>query len=124
TPITADVRIVAATNKDLRQLIQRGQFREDLFYRLNVVPLRLPPLRERIEDLADLTRHFFAQVEKEGLPRKTLDKGALDVLRRHSWPGNVRELENLVRRFSALYPQDEITADLVEHEISSDFIRN
>ncbi|WP_185982534.1 nitrogen regulation protein NR(I) [Aureimonas mangrovi] len=123
TAIATDVRIVAATNKDLRQLIQRGLFREDLFYRLNVVPLRLPPLRERIEDLPDLSRHFFAAVQKEGLPRKTLSQGALDVMRRYAWPGNVRELENLVRRLAALYPQEEISAALVEHEIASDFAK-
>ncbi|MCQ8782609.1 nitrogen regulation protein NR(I) [Mangrovibrevibacter kandeliae] len=121
TPITTDVRIVAATNKDLRQLIARGLFREDLFYRLNVVPLRLPPLRERTEDLPDLARHFFGQAQREGLPRKTLSQGALDVMRRYQWPGNVRELENLVRRLSALYPQDEISAEIVEHELSSEF---
>ena len=120
TPIATDVRIVAATNKDLRQLIARGLFREDLFYRLNVVPLRLPPLRERIEDLADLARHFFTEAEKQGLPRKVLSQGALDVMRRYPWPGNVRELENLIRRLSALYPQDEISAELVEHELSND----
>ncbi|NDV88164.1 nitrogen regulation protein NR(I) [Aurantimonas aggregata] len=124
TPITTDVRIVAATNKDLRQLISRGLFREDLFYRLNVVPLRLPPLRERIEDLSDLARHFFAQAEKEGLPRKALSQGALDVMRRYPWPGNVRELENLIRRLSALYPQDEISAELVEHELNNDSARS
>ncbi|KTQ88930.1 chemotaxis protein CheY [Aureimonas ureilytica] len=124
TPIATDVRIVAATNKDLRQLIQRGLFREDLFYRLNVVPLRLPPLRERIEDLSDLANHFFAVVQKEGLARKTLTSGALDVMRRYSWPGNVRELENLVRRLCALYPQDEITAELIEHELSNDHAKS
>ncbi|WP_062233337.1 nitrogen regulation protein NR(I) [Aureimonas sp. N4] len=124
TPIATDVRIVAATNKDLRQLIQRGLFREDLFYRLNVVPLRLPPLRERIEDLSDLANHFFAMVQKEGLARKTLTSGALDVMRRYSWPGNVRELENLVRRLCALYPQDEITAELIEHELSNDHAKS
>ena len=124
TPIATDVRIVAATNKDLRQLIQRGLFREDLFYRLNVVPLRLPPLRERIEDLSDLAHHFFAMVQKEGLARKTLTSGALDVMRRYSWPGNVRELENLVRRLCALYPQDEITAELIEHELSNDHAKS
>ncbi|TFF20751.1 nitrogen regulation protein NR(I) [Jiella endophytica] len=124
TPIATDVRIVAATNKDLRQLIARGQFREDLFYRLNVVPLRLPPLRERIEDLPDLARHFFAQAEKEGLPRKALSQGALDVMRRYAWPGNVRELENLIRRLAALYPQDEISTEIVEHELTNDPIKS
>ena len=74
-PIKTNVRIVAATNKDLRILIQQGLFREDLFFRLNVVPLRLPPLRERVEDIPDLARHFFALVEKEGLSRKQLDRG-------------------------------------------------
>ena len=73
TPIKSDVRIIAATNKDLRQLIQQGLFREDLFFRLNVVPLRLPPLRERTEDIPDLIRHFFAQAQREGLPPKQID---------------------------------------------------
>ncbi len=123
TAIATDVRIVAATNKDLRQLIGRGLFREDLFYRLNVVPLRLPPLRERIEDLPDLARHFFQEVQREGLPRKVLSQGALDVMRRYHWPGNVRELENLVRRLAALYPQDEISAEIIEHEIAADHAR-
>ena len=118
TPIKADVRIIAASNKDLRQLIQQGLFREDLFFRLNVVPLRLPPLRERTEDIADLIRHFFAQVEREGLPPKQIDQAALDRLRRHRWPGNVRELENLARRLAALYPQETITAAVVDTELS------
>jgi two-component system, NtrC family, nitrogen regulation response regulator GlnG len=118
TPIKADVRIIAATNKDLRQLIQQGLFREDLFFRLNVVPLRLPPLRERTEDIPDLIRHFFAQVEREGLPLKQIDQAALDRLRRHRWPGNVRELENLARRLAALYPQETITAAVIDSELS------
>ena len=118
TPIKADVRIIAATNKDLRQLIQQGLFREDLFFRLNVVPLRLPPLRERTEDIPDLIRHFFAQVEREGLPPKQIDQAALDRLKRHRWPGNVRELENLARRLAALYPQETITAAVIDAELS------
>jgi two-component system nitrogen regulation response regulator GlnG len=92
-------------------------FREDLFFRLNVVPLRLPPLRERVEDIPDLVRHFFAIVEKEGLPRKQLDVEAMDRLKRYRWPGNVRELENLVRRLAALYPQDTITGGIIEAEV-------
>jgi two-component system nitrogen regulation response regulator GlnG len=118
TPIKADVRIIAATNKDLRVLIQQGLFREDLFFRLNVVPLRLPPLRERTEDVPDLARHFFAQVEREGLPRKQFDAAALDRLKRYRWPGNVRELENLVRRVAALYPQEVIGVGIVDAELA------
>ncbi|MFL4987782.1 MAG: sigma 54-interacting transcriptional regulator, partial [Microvirga sp.] len=118
-PIKTNVRIVAATNKDLRISIQNGLFREDLFFRLNVVPLRLPPLRERAEDVPDLARHFFALVEKEGLPRKQLDGEAMERLKRYRWPGNVRELENLVRRLAALYPQDTITGPIIEAELDT-----
>src|SRR3712207_5415172 len=118
-PIKTNVRIVAATNKDLRVLIQQGLFREDLYFRLNVVPLRLPPLRERVEDIPDLVRHFFVLVEKEGLGRKQLDVEAMDRLKRYRWPGNVRELENLVRRLAALYPQDTITGAIVDAELDS-----
>jgi two-component system nitrogen regulation response regulator GlnG len=118
TPIKADVRIVAATNKDLRTLIQQGLFREDLFFRLNVVPLRLPPLRERTEDVPDLLRHFFALAERDGLPTKQLDQAALERLRHYRWPGNVRELENLSRRLAALYPQEIITAAVIEAELA------
>ncbi|HET9903063.1 MAG TPA: nitrogen regulation protein NR(I) [Xanthobacteraceae bacterium] len=118
TPIKANVRIIAATNKDLRLLIQQGLFREDLFFRLNVVPLRLPPLRERSEDVPDLMRHFLAQAEREGLPAKRIDAEALERLKRYRWPGNVRELENLARRLSALYPHEVITAAAIEAELS------
>lgn len=118
TPIKTDVRIVAATNKDLRQLINQGLFREDLYFRLNVVPIRLPPLRERVEDIPDLVRHFFQVAEREGLPPKQIDQAALNLLRRYRWPGNIRELENLVRRLAALYPQDVIGESLLEHELS------
>ncbi len=119
TPIKTDVRIVAATNKDLRTLINQGLFREDLFYRLNVVPLRLPALRERSEDIPDLVRHFFKQVEEEGLQPKRITPGGIEVMKRYPWPGNVRELENLVRRLAALYPQDEITQEIIETELKS-----
>ncbi len=118
TPIKTDVRIIAATNKDLRQLINQGLFREDLYFRLNVVPIRLPPLRERSEDIADLVRHFFTLAEKEGLPAKQIETAALDRLRRYRWPGNIRELENLIRRLAALYPQDIITASVIDNELA------
>ena len=104
----ANVRIIAATHRDLRQLIRQGLFREDLFYRLNVVPIRLPPLRERVEDIPTLARHFLDRgASATGLPPKTLDPSALERLKRHAWPGNVRELENLMRRLAALYAEDD-----------------
>jgi two-component system nitrogen regulation response regulator GlnG len=118
SPIRTDVRIIAATHRDLRQLIRQGLFREDLFYRLNVVPIRLPPLRERSEDVPALMRHFFALAGSEGLPVKTVDQGAMDRLKAYRWPGNVRELENLVRRLSALYSQEVIGVDAIEAELA------
>ncbi|GIL38529.1 nitrogen regulation protein NR(I) [Roseiterribacter gracilis] len=118
TPIKADVRIVAATHRDLRGLIRQGLFREDLFYRLNVVPIRLPPLRERTEDIPALVRHFVAAAERDGLQGKTIEPAALDRLKTHAWPGNVRELENLVRRLCALYAQESIGVDVVESELT------
>jgi two-component system nitrogen regulation response regulator GlnG len=117
-PIKTDVRIVAATHQDLRRLIRQGLFREDLYFRLNVVPLRLPPLRERLDDIEDLVRHFMAQGMDEGLVAKSFDNEALDALRAHSWPGNVRELENLVRRLCALYVEDVIDAQAVRLVLS------
>jgi two-component system nitrogen regulation response regulator GlnG len=118
TPIKANVRIVAATHRDLRGLIQQGLFREDLFYRLNVVPIRLPPLRERKEDIPALVRHFLGQAVAEGLPAKSLDAAAMERLTAHRWPGNVRELENLVRRLAALYSQEVIGVDLINAELA------
>jgi two-component system, NtrC family, nitrogen regulation response regulator GlnG len=118
TPIKTNVRIVAASNKDLKILIQQGLFREDLFFRLNVVPIRIPPLRERAEDVPDLVRHFFAMVEREGLAHKQIDAAALEAMKRYRWPGNVRELENLIRRLAALYPQEVITSHIVETELA------
>ncbi|TIR44572.1 MAG: nitrogen regulation protein NR(I), partial [Mesorhizobium sp.] len=117
--IKTDVRIVAATNKDLRTLINQGLFREDLFYRLNVVPLRLPALRERSEDVPDLVRHFFKQGASEGLQTKRISAGGIELMKRYPWPGNVRELENLVRRLAALYSQDEISAEIIEAELKT-----
>jgi two-component system nitrogen regulation response regulator GlnG len=121
--IRADVRIVAATNKDLAQLVQAGQFREDLFYRLNVVPVSLPALRERRQDVPLLARHFLDRAAEAGLPRKQLDQGAIAVLEGYDWPGNVRELENLMRRIAALSRDEWIDADAIRRAIgdSSNF---
>ena len=117
-PLKTNVRIVAATHRDLASLMAQGLFREDLYYRLNVVPVRLPPLRERQEDVPDLVRHFLKAAQREGLPERTFEAAALDRLKAYAWPGNVRELENLVRRLVALNPGDVILAASVEHELA------
>jgi two-component system nitrogen regulation response regulator GlnG len=117
-PTRANVRIIAATHRDLRQAIRLGQFREDLFYRLNVVPVRLPPLRERTEDIADLARHFLDRARADGLPAKSLDNAAISTLRGYRWPGNVRELENLMRRLAALCPDEVIGANAIRTEVA------
>jgi two-component system, NtrC family, nitrogen regulation response regulator GlnG len=117
-PIRADVRVVAATHNDLRQLIRQGLFREDLYYRLNVAPIRLPPLRERTADIPALVKHFSGLALREGLPVKRLDEAAMGRLRAYRWPGNVRELENLVRRLAALYSQEVIGVDVIEEELA------
>ncbi len=101
-------------------MIQQGLFREDLFYRLNVVPMRLPPLRERVEDIPDLVRHFLRKAPEgsRGLPVKRLEQAATDRLKSHNWPGNVRELENLIRRLVVLSPDDVIHEDAVSAELA------
>jgi two-component system response regulator HydG len=101
--LEADVRLIAATNRDLEEAIRRGSFRSDLFYRLNVIPLRLPPLRERPEDIAVLAQHFLRECsERTGRVVEGFDPEAMKALERYAWPGNVRELENLVERLHAL----------------------
>ncbi len=117
--LKSDVRIITATHRDLPALIQEGKFREDLFYRLNVVPIRLPALRDKLEDIPDLARHFLRQAENEGLPHKTLSKEAIEELRLQPWNGNVRELENLIRRLVILCPDDIISAKNIAEEIAS-----
>lgn len=119
TPIRTDVRIVSATHRDLGRLVELGQFREDLYYRLNVVPIRLPPLRERREDIPDLVSHFLEKTEAEGLGAKTMAPDAIGLLRDYAWPGNVRELENLIRRLSALYTQEILARSDVESELTA-----
>ena len=122
--VRANVRIIAATNRNLHHLMQQGLFREDLFYRLNVVPLRLPPLRERSEDIAPLVTHFLAQGGADGLPVKSFAPDAIKRLKSWHWPGNVRELENLVRRLAVLHDDTIISADAVEAELSADVPKN
>ena len=118
TPIKTNVRIIAATHRDLKQLIRQGVFREDLYFRLNVAPLRLPPLRERPEDVPELIRHFLAQAASEGLPWKTIAPPAMERLKRHMWPGNVRELENMVKRLAALCAEEEVGLETIEMELA------
>ncbi len=116
--IKTNVRIVAATHRDLSQMIRQGLFREDLYYRLNVVPIRLPPLRERVDDVPDLAQHFLRLAQREGEPSKTISAEAIRLMQNYSWPGNIRELENLVRRLSALYADEQISAEIVQNELN------
>jgi len=115
--IKADVRVIAATHKDIERMVAEGGFREDLYYRLNVVPVRLPALRQRIEDVGELARHFLDRAAADGLPRKSLDEGAVQRLVRHNWPGNVRELENLMRRLAALVREDRIGGPAIDGQL-------
>jgi two-component system nitrogen regulation response regulator GlnG len=117
--VRADVRIIAATHQDLRALVHEGKFREDLFYRINIVPIRLPPLRERLDDVPDLARAFLRNAEKDGLARKSINAEALEVLKKQDWPGNVRELENFMRRLAVLTPDETITAAVIAQEIKA-----
>ena len=115
--IKTDVRIVAATNKDLKSLIKLGLFREDLFYRLNVVPIYSPPLRDRIEDIPELAEHFLSNADKSGLPIKKINNTAINCLMNYSWPGNVRELENFLLRVCALYSEDLLSEEIINFEL-------
>ena len=115
--IKTDVRIVAATNKDLKSLIKLGLFREDLFYRLNVVPIYSPPLRDRIEDIPELAEHFLSNADKSGLPIKKINNTAINCLMNYSWPGNVRELENFLLRVCALYSEDILSEEIINFEL-------
>lgn len=106
--ISVNVRIIAATNRDLAPMIEAGKFREDLFYRLNVVPIELPPLRERREDIDVLSQHFLAQAVEDGLPRRQLTPDAVECLERRNWRGNVRELRNVMYRLALMSREDMI----------------
>ena len=110
--IKLDVRVISATNQNLEEEVKAGNFRDDLYYRLNVIPLNLPPLRERLEDILPLIKHFLQKNCKEmKRPMMSLDKEALEALELYQWPGNVRELENIVERTVALTEGNQITFD-------------
>ncbi len=113
--IEVDVRIIAATNKDLRQEIAAGRFREDLYFRLNVIPLHIPPLRERVSDIPELASFFLSRLSNG--TRRSLSPGAMDILKAYEWPGNVRELKNFIERVSVMSDEETISAETVEHFI-------
>ncbi len=112
--IKTNIRIIAATHRNLLDLVHQGLFREDLLYRLNVVPLHIPPLRDRPEDIPELVNYFLEQAAIEGLPVKIINTDALEYLTRYHWPGNIRELENMIKRVSALHPDPSISLQTVQ----------
>ena len=116
--IATNARIIAATHQDLERLVQSGQFREDLFYRLNVVPIRLPPLRERLQDIGDLVHHFLKKEQTDIQGSRQISPGAIKRMQQYSWPGNIRELENFVRRLVALHVEETITPQIIDLELS------
>ncbi|BEH10877.1 MULTISPECIES: sigma-54-dependent transcriptional regulator [Geobacter] len=117
-PVKIDVRIISATNLDLAEEVKKGNFREDLFYRLNVIPLQLPPLRERVEDILPLAKHFLAKYCKEMQRRNmSLASDTLEALESYQWPGNVRELENVMERVAALTEDNTVTVQDLPHNI-------
>jgi DNA-binding NtrC family response regulator len=118
--VTVDVRVIAATNKDLVKASQQGQFREDLLFRLNVLPIHIPPLRERPDDIPSLVQHFAArQTTRLGRPVR-FDAGAVQLLASYAWPGNVRELANILERLAILASADVVTADDVARVVPGD----
>ncbi|MBS41414.1 MAG: nitrogen regulation protein NR(I), partial [Rhodospirillales bacterium] len=122
--IKTDVRIIAATHRDLKGLIEKGQFREDLYYRLNVVPVRMPALRERRTDIPELVRHFLGGLNLEEKHVKTFDGDAMETLQNYNWPGNVRELENFIQRICVLYTDDTITSAIINSELDQEELTN
>jgi transcriptional regulator with PAS, ATPase and Fis domain len=109
-----DVRIIAATNRDLKNLMEKGQFREDLYYRLNVIPINIPPLRSRSEDIAGLVELFMKQLNKKYGTHKTFTKAAIECLCAYNWPGNIRELKNIIERVYIITDQDCLDSSCIE----------
>jgi DNA-binding NtrC family response regulator len=120
-PVPVDVRVVVATHRSLETMVARGEFREDLFYRLNVIPIWLPPLRERVGDIPTLARAFLAEAVREhGLEARAWDEGGLDALGRHDWPGNIRQLRNVVERLAVMADGPVVGAREVLRELGRD----
>src|SRR5213592_1321536 len=119
-PVTVDVRVIAATNKDLAKASQQGQFRDDLLFRLNVLPIHIPPLRERPDDIPPLVQHFAARQATRLGRSVEFDAGAVQLLGTYAWPGNVRELANIMERLVILYGGDVVTADDVARVMPGD----
>ena len=117
--ILADTRIIAATHKNLSNLIEKGEFREDLFYRLNVVPINIPPLRERKEDIPELVNHFLEKAKTLKLEPKKFNTESFQILEKYQWPGNVRELENFILKLCALYADEIIMNEDLVKEIKN-----
>ncbi|MEH6945039.1 sigma 54-interacting transcriptional regulator, partial [Bacillus sp. JJ722] len=118
TPIKINVQIIAATNKRLEKMVEEGTFREDLYYRLNVIPLYVPPLRERTEDIAVLAFHFLQQLNEKYDKNFHLTPDAINVLEFYSWPGNVRELQNIIERLVVSAEDHSIDAEFVSQFLS------
>jgi DNA-binding NtrC family response regulator len=117
--VTVDVRLIAATNRRLEELMDSGQFRRDLYYRLNVIPIRVPPLREHLSDLPDMVEHFCRQIcAREGLQKPAVSPEFIERLGRYSWPGNVRELENLIERVLVLHRPNQLRAHHIDAELA------
>jgi two-component system NtrC family response regulator len=117
--IQADCRVIASTNLDLTEAVKAGRFREDLYYRLNVVPIELPPLRERLEDIPLLVNHFLSQLQERRLPEKTVSRETLSRLSRYEWPGNVRELEHLIEQVVVTTPGPVIEPENLPPQVVS-----
>lgn len=116
-PIPIDVRIIAATNRNLPEMVRQGRFREDLYYRLNIIPIEIPPLRQRQEDIVPMVNHFLALIEEKFGIHRTIETAALKLLEAYDWPGNVRQLKNMVERICLLATQPEITVNIVQQEL-------
>ena len=120
--IPVDVRVIAATNVNLKKAIMEGKFREDLFYRLNIIPLEIPPLRERVEDIEEMIHSFTEQFNKKYHVNKKIDDNSVEIITKYEWPGNVRELKNVIERLIVTSDSDIITKNQVASQIYNDAI--